>query len=308
MPSHKHMLKRRKPCVLVIEDDKIVLARLARGLRGRREQVEILRATNIEEALAYANSCDTTLDAAVIDLGLPGSESIDRQLQGEGIGHEPGDPYGLRLARTLRQINEELPLFGCSGQPKDWPDSFGWFREFGFPSRPFGVYDKTRQFALLKHHLYQAIGLQNSVEVFIVHSVGSPWLKEFEQLAQELGFKPEVLDKQRRQNVGWMDSIESNAEAVALAWIICTPDDWAFNIRRSQEIPVRQPRQNVVFEFGFFFGHFGRDSDRVFVFQCDEAAMPGDVKHLRNIPINKPLTDSDTRRSIIDMLQNWLPV
>lgn len=298
-----------KPRVLVVENDPDVLAFLAWQLRGPREKVEIVRAANAAQAIKAVKDRDTPLDAVVIDLGLESSDEINKELHVHGVTLDDSDSVGHRLARKIHQVAKgQLPLFGCTWELEKYPKSKVWFRENGYEPRRFGVYDKYLQFALLKHHLYEAIGVDNIVEVFIVHSVGAPRLKEFEQLARELGFKPEVLDKQRRQSIGWLDLIESNARQVALAWILCTPDDWAFKIRQPKKKPVRQPRQNVVFEHGFFFGRFGRDSDRVFVFQCDQAVLPGDVKHLRNIPINKPLTDPETRDSITDQLHNWLPV
>jgi CheY-like chemotaxis protein len=313
-----------KPRVLVVENDPDVLANLAWQLRRPQEQVEVVRAMKaVDRAVNAAvdravkavdpievvQNTETSPDAVVIDLGLEGSEEINKLLQVAGVAQDDSDSVGHRLARKLYEVAEgKIPLFGCSGEPKRYPKSKAWFREKGYELRPFGVYDKYLQFAMLKHHLYEAIGVDNIVKVFIVHSVGTPRLREFEQLATDLGFEPEVLDKQHWQNEGWLHSIEYNAEEVALAWILCTPDDWAFKIREPEKMPVRQPRQNVVFEHGFFFGRFGRHSDRVFVFQCDGAALPGDVKHLRSIAINESLTDKDTRNLIIEQLHNWLPV
>lgn len=178
--------------------------------------------------------------------------------------------------------------------------------------RQFGVYDKEYQFALLRHHLYEALGVVSKVKVFIVHCHETPWLERFKSFAKELGFTHLTLDRREGEdrdweNEHWQTLVEQRVEESSLAWVLHTPDELVTSTRTPNAPPELRTRPNVVFEHGYLFGRYGRVKGRVFVFCCDGAVLPTDMRDLKGIPVRDQL-DGSTKQAIRDKLGNWLPV
>lgn len=80
--------------------------------------------------------------------------------------------------------------------------------------------------------------------------------EELARFLSKLGLNPIILHEQANQGKTVIEKFEQHA-AVSYAIALLTPDDvGASNVGRERLQP--RPRQNVLFEFGYFIGKLGR--------------------------------------------------
>ena len=94
--------------------------------------------------------------------------------------------------------------------------------------------------------------------VFIIHGHDAGTKEEVARFISKLGLNPIILHEHANQGKTVIEKFEQHAD-VAYAIALLTPDDiGASNTDRDQLRP--RPRQNVLFEFGYFIGRLGRKS------------------------------------------------
>jgi hypothetical protein len=311
MSQTVHTKKRSRikgtPRVLLVEDEMGDRERLAWKLGGLTGRVEVKSVKSIAEAVKVFGDTAKPIHAAVIDIGLE-TTAFDEAAISQDL-RRPDDPWGLTLAQFLRKEAPGLPIFGISSDPTNWRGHcHEWFESIGYPERTIGIYEKARQLSLLRFHLYESVGLEDKVSVIFVYADGNNRVGDFTELAKKFGFSVILLGDQERLNEGWMKLFEKHADQASLAWVLCTPDEWASRIGTSKDAPVNRTRPNVTLELGYLFGRFGRDSKRVFVFQCDSVVLPSDIVGLANIHVDGPLSDAKTIETIQGQLKPWLPL
>lgn len=110
--------------------------------------------------------------------------------------------------------------------------------------------------------------------VFIVHGHDEGLKYKVENLLIKLELNPIILHKQTNSSRTIIEKIEKFGIEASAAIILLTPDDVG-KAKKETEFKNRA-RQNVVFEAGFFMGHFGRD--RVILVVSDKSIeMPNDL-------------------------------
>jgi len=72
-----------------------------------------------------------------------------------------------------------------------------------------------------------------------------------------------------------IEKFEAHANKVDGAIVLLTPDDHWVKDGTNEEI--RRARQNVIFELGYFYAKFGRESGRVLLLYKGELDLPSDI-------------------------------
>jgi predicted nucleotide-binding protein len=92
--------------------------------------------------------------------------------------------------------------------------------------------------------------------IFIIHGHDAGTKEEVARFLSKLGLNPIILHEQANKGKTVIEKFEQHAD-VPFAIALLTPDD----IGASKSEPERlrpRPRQNVLFEFGYFIGKLGR--------------------------------------------------
>jgi hypothetical protein len=116
-------------------------------------------------------------------------------------------------------------------------------------------------------------------DVFILHGHDHGSKDTVARLVERIGLKPIILHEQANRGRTIIEKFEANAD-VAYAIALLTPDD--IGAAKSEPRKKRdRPRQNVLFEFGYFIGRIGRE--RVCGLKKGDIEVPSDYKGVTNI-------------------------
>jgi predicted nucleotide-binding protein len=119
---------------------------------------------------------------------------------------------------------------------------------------------------------------------FIVHGHDEIALLQLKNYLQNTLHWPEPIVLRDQSNCGrtLIEKFEEFSRRVDCVFVLLTPDDPA----PSPDNPeARRSRQNVVFELGFFYAHFGRKSGRIVVLYKGPNELPSDTKGIAWINI-----------------------
>ena len=141
--------------------------------------------------------------------------------------------------------------------------------------------------------------------IFIVHGRDRTSLLELKNYLQNKLLLPEptILSEQSSRAATIIEKFEHYAGKIDLAFILLTPDDLG-SLAGSQAPPSSRPRQNVIFELGYFMGMLGRTSGRVIVLHKGELELASDLHGVLYIDISHGIdaAGEDIRRE----LKQWL--
>ena len=116
-----------------------------------------------------------------------------------------------------------------------------------------------------------------SKKVFIVHGHDHHGKNELEIFLREIGLDPVVVHREAESGNTLIEKIERLSD-VSYALILMTPDDVCHPVspeESGQLTPEYRPRQNVIFEFGYFVGKLSRK--RVCCIHRKGVTLPTDV-------------------------------
>jgi CAP12/Pycsar effector protein, TIR domain len=119
-------------------------------------------------------------------------------------------------------------------------------------------------------------------EVFVVHGHNAATKEAVARFIEKLGLRPVILHEQANRGNTIIEKFERHA-GVAFAVVLVTGDDEAREAGSANELRKR-PRQNVVFEFGFFVGKLGRAHVCALVEEGVE--VPSDYQGVVYIPLD----------------------
>lgn len=119
-------------------------------------------------------------------------------------------------------------------------------------------------------------------EIFIVHAFSSSQMERVVSILRALHTDPYVLCLEASDGLTLAEQIEA-ASHVKLAIAIVTADDPY--VQPDGNVTMR-PRQNVIFEFGFFAGHLGRKG--VICLKESGADLPSDLHGVRYLSLDMP--------------------
>ena len=116
-------------------------------------------------------------------------------------------------------------------------------------------------------------------EVFIVHGRDIGAKDAVARFLERIKLKPVVLQEMPDQGATVIEKFEHYASQVGFAIALFTPDDMG-SLADGTENAQSRPRQNVIFELGYFLGSLGRAR----VLRLDERGCRGTVRLLGRPP------------------------
>ena len=125
-----------------------------------------------------------------------------------------------------------------------------------------------------------------SNRMFIVHGHEKEMKEAVARTLSKLGLDPIILHERPNQGRTIIEKFTDYSD-VSSAVVLLSPDDLAYPKNRFPKDAKLRPRQNVVFELGFFIGKLGRE--RVFVLHREDQnfEMPSDYSGVLYIPYNE---------------------
>ena len=118
--------------------------------------------------------------------------------------------------------------------------------------------------------------------VFVVHGHDEAAKQSVARFLEHLGLQATVLHEKASAGRTIIEKFEDYSD-VSYAVVILTPDDTCF--RGEDEPAVHRPRQNVVFELGFFIGKLGRQ--RVCALFKEGTEIPSDYQGVVFVPMDE---------------------
>ena len=101
------------------------------------------------------------------------------------------------------------------------------------------------------------IKLLTIIKVFIVYGKNEQLKKDVSTYVAEIGYKPVLVETNENISDTIIESIEVLSKDVAYAIVILSEDDKV--ILNGQDNYKFRPRENVIFEFGYFISLLGRE-------------------------------------------------
>ena len=168
----------------------------------------------------------------------------------------------------LTQLTERLDLYQ---EPLDASEVYLTKEQASRPARPKTLVSQT--------HPKPSV---SGNRVFIVHGHDEGMKQAVARLVEKLGLEPIILHEQPSAGRTVIEKLEehSNVEYVI---VLLSPDDLGAAKLTPRELRPR-PRQNVVFEMGFFVGRLNRRS--VCAIVKDEVEIHSDIQGLVYIPMD----------------------
>jgi len=127
-----------------------------------------------------------------------------------------------------------------------------------------------------KNEIKPSIKESKFKEVFIVHGHNEDKKNTVARYIEQLGLKTIILHEQPNKGRTIIEKFEDYSD-VSFAIVLLTADDLGCDKKSSKSNALEhRARQNVIFEFGFFFGKLGRK--KVCALHEEGVDVPSDVK------------------------------
>jgi predicted nucleotide-binding protein len=97
-----------------------------------------------------------------------------------------------------------------------------------------------------------------SKRIFIVHGHDAEMKEATARVLERLGLEPVILSEQPVKGRTLIEKFEANSD-VGFVVVLLSPDDMAYQKSGPAASARPRPRQNVIFELGFFVGRLGRE-------------------------------------------------
>ncbi|HVT05779.1 MAG TPA: TIR domain-containing protein [Thermoanaerobaculia bacterium] len=214
---------------------------------------------------AIVEATERAYVAVIIDIMMPTGTFFD-QLETAG-----GYRTGVALAKEMADLQPSAVLLALTNS-RD-ADVEAWFTL----RSQFGYYFKgdvhPEEFATIVAN--KVAGVEEMPKIFIVHGHDRESLLSLKNYLQNtLGLpEPMVLSEQPSRGLTLIEKFEHYADDCDVVFALFTPDDF-----KEVNSVTGRPRQNVVFEYGYFIGRLGRRSGRVFLLYKQGADIPSDLK------------------------------
>ena len=138
--------------------------------------------------------------------------------------------------------------------------------------------------------------------VFIVHGRDDGAKETVARFVEHLGIKPIILHEQPSRGETIIEKIERCSDDAGLAIVLITPDDVGGLEGEADDERYPRPRQNVVFELGYFMGKLGRE--RVCPLFKGEVENPSDIDGIVYIDMDsRGAWKGELRREISTVIQ-----
>jgi predicted nucleotide-binding protein len=251
--------------ILLAEDDRFYANRLTELLSDHGLEVSLVGST--EEALRIDPS---VYDSAILDMIMPNDPVASGITIEECRG---GYMAGVALARRIRKLKPGIKLILMSGD--SWlNEAETWALAQGIPL--VRKYERSAVVAAL--HQVGILTGRPAPRAFIVHGHDDTAVLELKDYVQNVlkWQEPIILRQQPNSGKTVIEKFEEFSTRVDCAFVLLTPDDQMKAEVTGQA--KRRSRQNVIFELGFFYRHFERQSGRVIVLYKGETELPSDIE------------------------------
>jgi predicted nucleotide-binding protein len=193
---------------------------------------------------------------------------------------------GMEVLREIRTNNSTVPVIVYSAiqdssiiDALDSDSHVSFFSKWNSPSLKDFVAEIQR---VLKLPLNTP-----PPQPFIVHGRNDAAKLAIKNYLQNTLHLPEpiILHEQSSMGRTVMEKFEDYAAQSSVAFVLLTPDDTVAIVTDSND-SKRRARQNVIYELGYFHGHFGRHSGRVILLHQGELDLPSDLAGVVYIDIS----------------------
>lgn len=278
--------------ILIVEDDRFYASQLTEILADHG--IEVLRTGSAEESLKIPAA---QYEAAIVDVMLPNNPELS------GISLEEcraGFLTGVALARRLLKEKSDLKIVLITGdlwgsESEQWANSQGVRIVLKSDGQP-AMLRALRELGILKG--------ASGPRAFIVHGHDEAGLLELKNFLQNTMHWPEPIVLREQPNSGRtiIEKFEDYSGQVDCVFVLLTPDD---AIASRATLDMRRSRQNVIFELGFFFAHFGRLSGRVIALHKGPNELPSDIQGVVWIGIDRGIeaAGEEIRREVAQQLK-----
>ena len=104
--------------------------------------------------------------------------------------------------------------------------------------------------------------LPQNNSVFLVHGHDEGLKQAVARFLEKIGITPVILHEQINSGMTIIEKFEDFANRAGFAVILMTPDDYGYP-KEQEEKKKARPRQNVLFELGYFLAKLGRNKTLV---------------------------------------------
>ena len=194
---------------------------------------------------------------------------------------EEGPKAGHEFARRMKRAFPEIHLFGFSNSTD--PDVIDWFREYASDYISKSTLNPYPFLRAVRRKISPLADRRKYVRSFIVHGHDKRTKSELEEFLQNsLGLpRPITLHEQPSKGKTIIEKFEEEAENVDLIFVLLTPDEVG-----------KHPRENVIFECGYFMGKFQRRTGRVFLLYKQPLELPSDLSGVVYIDISNGINEA----------------
>jgi predicted nucleotide-binding protein len=99
---------------------------------------------------------------------------------------------------------------------------------------------------------------KSSHKIFIVHGHDEEMKQSVARTVEKLGMESVILHEKPNNGKTIIEKFSEHSD-VSFAIVLLTPDDMGYPAENASDIARPRPRQNVIFELGYFLGKLGRE-------------------------------------------------
>lgn len=277
-------MKRLPRHVLLVEDDALLSIAIQRTIQELGNNCAI--ATTVSDAEKYLrmHAVDFLIADLCVPFGLGKAKAGRKSTSGDGrFG-------GLELLRFVHHRYFKTKLMLVTGQPSS--DAAAWCRAKNVAYRTKPI-DSAGLSVFLGRSRRKA---------FIVHGRNKVHLKKVKNALKVAGIDPLVLMEQPSSGRTVIEKFEAMSKGCDCAVVIVSADDLGGLGKASRRNDLTRARQNVIFELGYFYGRFSRESGKVVIVSFDAVEIPSDLAGI--IWINGNENQSRMALQLMDELPN----